>query len=645
MCGIVGVVSSAPVAPDAVRAMRDTLAHRGPDSRGLWQSADARVCLGHQRLSVIDTMPRSDQPLHSTDGQFTAVLNGEIYNYRELRRELGPLGARFATSSDTEVLIEAFRYWGAACLAHLSGMFAFAIWDAHAQRLFCARDRAGEKPLYWARVGNALLFGSEVKALLRWPHMHAEIDHHALAEYLHFGFVPDPGCIWQGVEKLAPGHSLGCSLSGDGTLHLGSPVRWWDMTFEPDDSVSDWGPEIRDTLSRATREMTVSDVPLGTFLSGGVDSSAVTAALSREAPDVTAFTIGFDDDPDCERPWARQVARQYGVRHRERLLSPADVAAPFDALLWNFDEPFSDASFLPTYLVCREARGEITVALSGDGADELFGGYRRYRYLGARQFRHGWVSPRMARWASFAARAALPEGLSLRRNIARFAADRCTMLTDLLSVGHDSRTVRAAARGPLAAALADYSPYDTVARLLRNIPPEVGLVDSMRYLDLKLTLASGMLVKVDRASMAVALEVRAVFLHREMLALVGRIPAAQLVKHGEPKHVLKLALRPWLPDSLLFRRKRGFSAPGGQWMRGAPGERAVVPGPLDELLDPALLAALRARHAEGHGDRSQTIQNLDVLERWFRRWTGPGALRGPAVPATIPVPASAPILS
>jgi asparagine synthase (glutamine-hydrolysing) len=519
------------------------------------------------------------------------------------------------------VLLAAYRAWGAACLTRLAGMFAFAVWDRDARTLFLARDRAGEKPLYWTMHAGAFVFASEVKALLRWPGLPRRLDHVALAEFLHFGFVADPRSVWEGVHKLAPGHSLTVRL-GDGGARPGEPAQWWDMTFEPDHAVRDWSPIIRDTFARVVDEMAVADVPLGTFLSGGVDSSAVTAALARARHSVTAFTIGFRDDPDDERPWAREVAARYGVLHKERELCAEDLGPVYDPLLWHYDEPFNDTSFLPTFCVCREARGELTVALSGDGGDELFAGYRRYHYLATRAFRYGWVSPAMARGARSLAGLVLPRRHQALRRLDRFAADRATLLTGMLTIGHTRETLAGAARGELAAALRDYDPRETVERHLAALPPDTGLVDAMRYLDLKLTLAGGMLVKVDRASMAVALEVRAVFLHPDMLALAGRIPAERLVWKGQPKHALKEALREWLPAPLLFRRKRGFSAPLGRWMRtGEHAEEEASSGHrIDELLDPALLASLRTRHAAGDGDLSRTIHSLVLLDRWLDRW-------------------------
>ena len=622
MCGIFGAVSAAGVDEAGVARARDVLAHRGPDGAGIWKSPDGRACLAHRRLAVLDPTPHGAQPFASPDGRTVVVFNGEIYNFRALRGELEAEGARFTTRSDTEVLLHAWRRWGAGCLERLSGMFAFAVWDAAEGTLFCARDRAGEKPLYWSVVGDTFVFGSELKALLAWPGMPRELDALAMAEYLHFGFVGDPRSIWRGVSKLPPGHSLTVRL-GAGGLRVGAPSRWWDFTFAPDRSVRDWSPVILDTLAAAVGEMSVSDVPLGAFLSGGVDSSAVAASLARGGHSVSAYTIGFDDDPDDERAWAAQVAERYRLDHRVREVAACDMAASRDTLAWHFDEPFSDPSALPTLHVCRHARDALTVALSGDGADELFGGYRRYRYLAARDREARWLPRPVGRNAARVIRAALPRRSRARGRLARYALDRESLFVEMLTIGHDAGALRRAARGPLAAALAEYCPRERVRELLRALPADVPLVDAMRYLDVKLTLANGMLVKVDRASMAVSLEVRAVFLHRDMLALAGRIPADRLLHGGIPKHALKQALRAWLPDDLLFRRKRGFTAPVGRWMRAdAAGAETPTAAPrgIDEYIDPALLGGLRREHAQAAADRSRAIGNVETLADWLDSW-------------------------
>jgi asparagine synthase (glutamine-hydrolysing) len=624
MCGIAGALAAGPIDPAVVARMRDAVAHRGPDHAGLWRSEDGRVCLGHRRLAIIDLDARSNQPMVSYDGRFVLTFNGEIYNYREVRRVLEGEGGRFRTDSDTEVLIEAYRRWGADALDRLSGMFAFALWDAEARRLFCARDRAGEKPFYYARVGGAFVFGSEIKAILEWPDAPRRLDHEALVDYLALGFIADPKSIWRDIRKLPPAHSMSVRLEV-GQVSVDEPRRYWGLQFE------DAGPppspeEIRATILKAANEMAVADVPLGAFLSGGVDSSTVAAALSLSGHDVRAFTIGFEHAAYDERPWARVVAQRYASGHVERVVDPADVAAVLDRLNWHYDEPFNDYSSFPTYYLCREARGSITVALSGDGADELFAGYRKYQRL-ARRAELGRALPLpAARAAAAVARRALPEGGFWRRTLTQYALSAPQMLADMLCIGMPLDMLRSVARGELAETLRHYDPVRLVDQLLADAPPErVGLVNAMRRLDFDLTLPGDMLVKVDRASMAVALEVRPLFLHREVMELAARTPAPLLADTQVAKLALKNAVSVWLPNDLLERRKQGFALPLPEWLAGdtaldarlAPGADA---GPLGELLDLGQVAGFRDAHRAGKGNYTAVVQGTFMLDRWFSRW-------------------------
>ena len=557
MCGIVGVLSNAVVERAMVERMRDKLAHRGPDHAGLWQSADGRICLGHRRLAIIDLDVRSNQPMCSHDGRFVVTFNGEIYNYRAVRRELEGEGVLFLTKSDTEVLVEAYRRWGGDSLHHLSGMYAFALWDSQERRLFCARDRAGEKPFYYALVNETFVFASEIKGLLDWPGLERRVDYEAMIDFLTFGFVADPKSIWRGVRKLAPAHAMTVELREDGRTIANEPQRYWSLPF-----VSRSGhataEEIRATLLRAADEMAIADVPLGTFLSGGVDSSAVTAALSLSGHSVCSFTVGFEDAAYDERGWARQIADRYQTAHVERTVVPSDMAAVLDQLGWHYDEPFNDYSSVPTYYLCREARQSITVALSGDGADEIFAGYRKYQRLVRRAELAGIFPVGVARALSAIARHTLSEGSHLRRTLAQYGLAAPQMLADMLCIGFPLPLLRQVARGPLAEALRHYDPHRLVEQLLVAAPPgEVGLVNAMRHLDFALTLPGDMLVKVDRASMAVSLEVRPLFLHRDVMELAAGIPATELASHDAAKLALKEAVRPWLPGALIDRPKQG----------------------------------------------------------------------------------------
>lgn len=625
MCGIVGVVSAGPVDTRVVEAMRDRLAHRGPDHAGIWCSPDRRVCFGHRRLAIIDLDPEANQPLQSHDGRFVVTFNGEIYNYQGLRTQLERDGARFATRSDTEVLVEAYRRWGDAMLEHISGMFAFALWDAKERRLFCARDRAGEKPFYYARTSDAFVFASELKAIAAWPTFERRLDQTALIDFLSLGFVPDPKSIWATARKLAPAHALTVELSGD-VFSLGPPKRYWSLRFCPDPSVRDWSEQIRAGLMAAAGEMAVADVPLGTFLSGGVDSSAVTAALSRSGHAVRSFTIGFDDADYDERPWAKQVASCYASAHIERVVSPGDAVAVMDKLLWHFDEPFNDYSYVPTFYLCREARRDITVALSGDGADELFAGYRKYQRLALHSSVEPLVPQALRRGLAAASDHMLPEGNRLRRTLAQYASDHASLLTDGLSLGFREPLLRSVARGPLAATLDHYATGDLVRELLCEAPPhEVGLINAMRHLDFLLTLPGDMLVKVDRASMAVSLEVRAPFLHRSVMETAASIPPGLLATRKQSKEALKRSMQPWLPSPLLYRRKQGFAMPLGRWLTNSKSFASeflnpLSDGPVAEFLDTRRLGALAQTHLAGTSDFTSHLHSIYVLDRWLRAW-------------------------
>ena len=626
MCGIVGAISKSPIDPVAITEMRDSMAHRGPDHAGLWSAKDSRVCLGHRRLAILDLNAEANQPFISHDGRFVITFNGEIYNYQSLARELRKHGVTFRTHSDTEVLVEAFRYWGQQCLERLSGMFAFAIWDTRERKLFCARDRAGEKPFYYATVNGSFLFASEVKALVGWSEFRKQIHFPALVDFLTFGFVPDPKCIWEDCQKLPPGHQMFVETNSEGAPVAGKPSAYWDMEFDPDDSISDWGPKILDILQTASKEMILADVPVGAFLSGGVDSSSVTAALSRSGCAVKTFTVGFEDKDYDERHWARKVSQIYATEHTEKLVEPWDVSSVFEKLLWHYDEPFNDYSYLPTFYVCREARKFITVALSGDGGDEMFAGYKKYQRLSMRQSLQPFLPGRVRELLAAGAERLLPGESHAQRAVASYGMDAPTMLLDTLTTCFPLPTLCAAARGPLAETLKHYSPMDVVRPLLAKAPPkEVGLVNAMRYLDLKLTLAGDMLVKVDRASMAVSLEVRSVYLHREVMALAGRIPPALLVDRKLAKKALKSAFRPWLPNDILYRAKMGFGVPLKKWINGDLSHLfsgSTQGGPVEGILDSGLVANTTRQHGAGSADLTSAIHSVVLLNSWLGRWTG-----------------------
>jgi asparagine synthase (glutamine-hydrolysing) len=525
--------------------------------------------------------------------------------------------------SDTEVLLEAYRRWGEGALLRFSGMFAFAIWDKEQRTLFCARDRAGEKPLYYATLPDAFLFGSESKVLLEWPGLSRRLHYPAVLDYLAYGFVPDPKCIWENCHKLPPGHCMLVRTGPDGTPRAETPRSWWDWSFAPDTGEQDWTGRLLGTLEAAAREMAIADVPLGVFLSGGVDSSSVAAALARDGGTVKTFTIGFGDVEFDERQWARVVAEQYHTEHYERVLEPQDVNAVYQQLLWHYDEPFSDQSFLPTYYLSAETRKHVTVALSGDGADEAFAGYRKYKRMMSRVGVRKFLPDRLLGKVAKLAQQRLSPSSRLSRLSVKYGYDAAGMITGLLTPGLSTAALEANTRGPLAQAAADYHPGEVITRLLRKAPPdEVGLVNALRYVDFKHTLAGDILVKVDRASMAVALEVRPVYLHRDMLDLAGAIPGAQLATPRHTKEALKVALRSWLPEGTIRRGKQGFLAPLDRWLKEAEGASWTrdAGSIIHELLDPSLLARLKQVKKKGGRGKPRAVHQLLLLDHWLARW-------------------------
>jgi len=600
------------------------MVHRGPDHAGLWQSENACVCFGHRRLAIVDLTPEANQPLVSHDGRFVIIFNGEIYNFQSLRKELLRRGVLFQTRSDTEVLVEAFRYWGDQCLSRLSGMFAFAIWDTVDQRLFCARDRVGEKPFYYAKIDGSFVFASELKALLLWPGFRRVIHYPALVDYLSFGFVVDPKSIWEGCHKLPPGHYMSVARKRGETVIVENPVAYWDMEFQPDHSVVNWGPTILETLQTASQEMVYADVQVGAFLSGGVDSSSVTAALSKAGCSVHTFTVGFHEKDHDERRWAREVSQLYGTTHAEKMVQADDMRAVLQKLVWHYDEPFNDYSYLPTFYLCREARRVITVALSGDGGDEMFAGYRKYQRLMMRQEVQQLVPRAFVQLLAGYMPSFSPQASQFRRKLSHYGMDVSQMMLDMLTTVFSIADLRAAARGPLAETLKHYTPIDSILPLLRQAPPEeVGLLNAMRYLDLKLTLAGDILVKVDRASMAVSLEVRPVYLHRDMIALAERIPPGALASRKQSKKALKSALKPWLPDSVLYRRKMGFAPPLKHWINDDLLQLFTQDhdkNPLEDLIDLALPEKMTRLHSSGSADLTSRLHSLFFLKRWLAQW-------------------------
>jgi len=620
VCGILGLAGQVPPeGRELLRAMGATLGHRGPDDAGEWWSPEGDVGLGHRRLAVIDLSPGGHQPMADASGQFVIVYNGEIYNFQELRRELIARGHRFRTASDTEVILEAYRAWGLDCLGHFNGMFAFALYDRGRQRLFLARDRAGEKPLYFRRTPASFCFASELKALMADPACPRRLDLEALNFYLAYGYVPGDRCILTGVEKLPPAMGLTYELA-TGRLRQ---WRYWDLP-EPDPGKrADPEPlaqEAATLLKDSVRLRLIADVPVGILLSGGLDSSLVTAMAAQVATArVRTFTVAFaGHGPLDEGPYARLVAKHWGTEHTELVAEQASVAL-LPELARQYDEPLGDHALVPTYLVTRLIRQHATVALGGDGGDELFGGYHHYNFLqrhaGLRRFLPG---PLRALVAGAAARC-LPIGFKGRNHLIGFRGDPAWGIAHV-NLFFDARTRRRLA--PLlrdAGEEAVLVPETSRASLCRR---DHSLLQQATRADFRTTLADGYLVKVDRASMLNSLEVRAPFLdHRLVEFAFGRLPD-ELRATAEARKVLLQSLAGrLLPPAFDAGRKQGFTMPLATWFTGEWG--TFMEGVLAEadprLLDPGMVRQLIAGQRRGYANIDRLFL-LTMLELWRREY-------------------------
>jgi asparagine synthase (glutamine-hydrolysing) len=559
MCGIAGIVTfdNRPVRREDLGAMCAEMTHRGPDDAGFHFGPG--VGLGMRRLSIID-LSNGHQPIANEDESVWAVLNGEIYNYRELRQDLEARGHVFRTFSDTETIVHLYEEHGLHCVDRLRGMFGFAVWDARQRKLLVARDRLGIKPLYYTFNGRRLAFASELKSLLTLRDVDVEIDPSAVNHLLTFLTTPSDRSIVRSIRKLEPGHLLhvepGC----------GEPLvqSYWDVRFEPDQraGVEELTEELKSLLEESTRLHMISDVPVGAFLSGGVDSSTVVAMMARQSSrPVKTFSVGFQEEDFDELRWARQVAVAFGTDHHETILEP-DVLPSLEDIIWHLDEPFGDSSAIPTYVVSKLASTQVKVVLSGDGGDELFGGYDRY--LVEQRERRFDVLPESARTLLMRASAALPPGArgkNFLRHRALAGHDRYLDAATLFSSSE-----RALLMQPHV--LRQLHLDDPVRAASRRLDRSPHWLSSLQELDLKSYLPLDILTKVDRMSMAHSIEARVPLLDHRVVELAARVPPELLVRGGTTKYLLKRAMRGILPEPILTRKKQGFAVPLGRWFRG-----------------------------------------------------------------------------
>lgn len=621
MCGIAGFVSQPEFTSQGESGMAvldrmcRVIAHRGPDDQGMF--VDGGVALGMRRLSIID-LAGGHQPLSGCDRSVTIVFNGEIYNYIELQRELEAQGHRFRTQCDTEVVVHAYEQYGVDCVERLRGMFAFAIWDARRQELFIARDRVGKKPLYYSVTPRGtLIFGSELKALREHPEFRGEVSAEALDAYLTYGYVPDPLTIFRDVHKLPPGHYLRFK-AGNVTL-----AQYWDFAYEevPSETVqseAEYRVKLRDLLDEAVRVRLVSDVPLGAFLSGGVDSSVVVGLMARHmGQPVKTFSIGFREDTHNELKYARLAAKHFGTDHRELIVTP-DICSIVDELVWHFDEPFADQSAIPTYLVSKLAREHVKVVLSGDGGDELFAGYTRYvidsRRSGferlPRLLRNGMMKPLSRQ---------MPHGAWGRNYIHKISSEPLDRYIEDISIFTQLNKPRLYS-ADFKRRLVD----SDAAALFRNYAAGVRShdpLDTLLYLDSKTYLPGDILTKVDRMSMAVSLEARVPLLDHKLIEFVTRIPASMKMKGAETKYIFKRAVEDLVPAEILHRLKQGFGVPISEWINKELKQRirdtfADSRTRQRGYFDPAYVDLLLNEHERGRRDHSWALWSLLMFELW-----------------------------
>jgi asparagine synthase (glutamine-hydrolysing) len=642
MCGIAGIVQNEPsqlANPMLLQRMCARLRHRGPDDQGMF--GQGGVALGVRRLSIID-LATGHQPIFNESGTIAVVLNGEIYNFRELRPPLETKGHRFSTHTDTEVIVHLYEEYGLDAVQRLRGMFAFALWDGERQRLLLARDRLGKKPLYYAQLPDRLLFASEIKAILQDVEVSTAVDLQALDAYLAFQFIPHPLTIYQAIRKLPPAHYL---LWERGELAI---APYWRLDFSRKIPIrgSELAEALRAQLAAATKLRLISDVPLGALLSGGVDSSAIVALMAQamERP-VQTFSIGFAEEAFNELPYARLVAQHFGTQHHEMLITP-DVAGILPRLVWHYDEPFADKSAIPTLYVAHLARRHVTVVLNGDGGDEAFAGYDKYRFG---RWQRGWTYLPSAVRQALAQRMLRPllnghatGHTRLQERLARSLlpyAD-AVFYPEFFDSHRRSRLYQPWVR----TALADvaWPMASLVAEGLEHLDDPV---DLMQWLDYHWYLPSDLLVKMDIASMACSLEARSPFLDQHVVEFCAALPAGVKTDGRLRKIALREAFREALPSPILDRPKQGFSIPLRAWLRGplAPLARDLLveaPRGLCEFFDPLEIRRMFDAHLSGRRNHAHRLWALMVFAQWYRLMIEQRAykLDPPSFPEHEPVP-------
>lgn len=623
MCGIAGFVTNdreRPADPALTRAMCDRMLHRGPDGYGHFENGP--VALGHRRLSIID-LATGQQPMGNEDGSLQVVFNGEIYNYLDLRAELLAKGHQFRTNSDTEVLLHLYEEERERMAERLNGMFAFAIWDGRSNELFLARDRFGKKPLYYTESapGFSLVFASELKAFEAVEGMDFAVRPESVADFLALSYVPDPHSIYKTINKLPPATTLTLTANG---VRL---RRYWSLEYcATGETPPSAEKELGELAMDAVTKRMISDVPLGAFLSGGVDSSGVVAYMSQAAAGrVKTFSIGFTAKEFDETGYARQIAGRYSTDHYEKTVSP-DIAEVLGVLVYHFDEPFGDSSAVPMLYLSRMTRERVIVALSGDGADEIFGGYRRYRFgVAEERVRQRYLGSFGRRLAASLGQVYpkfdyLPRPLRAKATLVNLGLELGDAYFSSMTTFRDEG-LRAVLAPDLAASMGGYDPRASYRERFRRVS-HLGPLEQMQAVDLETWLPGDILVKADRATMAYSLEGRAPWLDYRIAELAARLPSSWKIKGLQGKYGFKRLLEPLVPNEVLYRPKMGFSVPLAEWFRTSlkgVSREVVLGGDADGLISRAEAGKLFDQHLSGLHDHSRKLWNLLMLACWHRR--------------------------
>jgi asparagine synthase (glutamine-hydrolysing) len=621
MCGISGFMyfDDAPVRESVIRAMSDIQRHRGPDAAGIHLGRGA--ALGHRRLSIID-LSSGQQPLANEDRSIWISFNGEIYNYMDLRADLES-SHQFRTRSDTETIVHLYESYPATFVSKLRGMFAFALWDEPNRTMILARDRVGKKPLYYYLDRQKLVFGSEIKAILQHPGLKLDVDEYAVSDYLSLGYIPAPKSIYRSIRKLRPGHYLRVQ---SGKVE---EIEYWDLSFQPSESrpENEWCDLLRAEVSTAVKIRLMSEVPLGGFLSGGIDSSGVVATMSGLlSQPVKTATIGFEEDSFDESRFARQVSDHLRTEHHERFVTPQKIET-IEKLSWHYDEPFSDSSALPTYFVSQVAREKVTVALSGDGGDESFAGYSRY-FMDRQENRMRQIFPRSVRRVVFGPLGALYPKMDWAPRFLRAKTTFQSLAFDPVDGYFES--------------MSTFRKYEKASILSSDLRQQLGDYDSaavfreyydkadtddplsrIQYVDVKTYLTDDILTKVDRASMANSLEVRCPLLDHKLMELTASMPSSLKLKGSVGKYIFKKVMEKHLPADIIYRKKMGFAIPLAKWFRNGIRDytRAHIVETHDPYLSKSFVQKIWDQHQSGSRDRSTQLWNILMFRLWLKQAT------------------------